>query len=142
MTGHSLRFGSFVLDLERLCLEGTSGPVDLRPKSFDVLRYLVEHPGRVVSKEELIGAVWPNVTVSDESLTQCITEVRRALGDDNKRIIKTIRRRGYLVDVPVSAAVLVPPRVLLKPQAPPLPQSVRHPVISPRCIWPVIWKTN
>jgi DNA-binding winged helix-turn-helix (wHTH) protein len=94
--------------LERLCFEGTSGPADLRPKSFDVLRYLVEHHGRVVSKEELIRAIWPNLSVSDESLTQCITEVRRALGDDNKRIIKTIPRRGYLVDVAVSAVGSLP----------------------------------
>ena len=79
MTRKSFRFGSFTLDLERLCLDGPSGHADLRRKSFDVLRYLVEHAGRVVTKEELIKAVWPDVTVSDESLTQCISEVRRAI---------------------------------------------------------------
>jgi adenylate cyclase len=52
---------------------------DLRRKSFEVLRYLVEHTGRVVTKEELIKAVWPNVTIGDESLT--VSEVRRALGE-------------------------------------------------------------
>ena len=103
MMHKSLRFGSFTLDLERLRLDGPSGHADLRRKSFDVLRYLVEHAGRVVTKEELIKGVWPDVTVSDESLTQCISEVRRALGEAGHRIIKTVPRRGYLFDVPIAA---------------------------------------
>ena len=104
MTRKSLRFESFTLDLERLCLHGPSGRAELRPKSFEVLRYLVEHAGRVVTKEEVMSAVWPNVTVSDESSTQCIRDVRRALGDESQRIIKTVPRRGYLVDVPIAAS--------------------------------------
>src|SRR4026207_492999 len=103
MTSKSLRFGSFTLDLDRLCLRGPSGRADLRPKSFEVLRYLVEHAGRVATKEEMLSAIWPDVTVSDESLTQCVSEVRRAIGDENQRIIKTVPRRGYLMDVPISA---------------------------------------
>ena len=88
MTCKSLRFEAFTLDLERLCLDGPPGQIDLRRKSFDVLRYLVEHAERVVTKEELIKAVWPDVTVGDESLTQCISEVRRALGEQSHRIIR------------------------------------------------------
>jgi len=103
MTGKSLLFETFILDLERLCLHGPSGRADLRPKSFEVLRYLVEHAGRVVTKDEVLSAVWPEVTVSDESLTQCIRDVRRALGDVSQRIVKTVPRRGYLMDVSVSA---------------------------------------
>jgi DNA-binding winged helix-turn-helix (wHTH) protein len=99
----SFQFESFTLDVERLCLHGPSGQADLRRKSFDALRYLVEHASRVVTKEELIKAVWPNVTVSDESLTQCISEIRRAIGDGGLRIVKTVSRRGYLIGVPVSA---------------------------------------
>ena len=103
MTTHkSLQFEGFTLDLDRLRLQGPFGPVKLRRKSFEVLRYLVEHAGRVVTKEEMINAVWPNVTVGDESLTQCISEARRGLGDGNQRIIKTIPRRGYLMDVTIS----------------------------------------
>ncbi len=102
MGGIALRFGAFALDLERLCLRDRSGRVDLRPKSFEVLRYLVEHPGRVVTKREMIDAMWPNVTVTDESLTRCISDVRRALGDEDQQIIKTVPRRGYLFDLPVS----------------------------------------
>ena len=97
---NSLRFQSFTLDLQRLCLRGPAGEVDLRPKSFEVLRYLAEHAGRVVPKEEMIRAVWPDVTVTDESLTRCISEVRRAIGDDAQEIIKTVSRRGYLFDSP------------------------------------------
>src|SRR6266576_4305970 len=102
MTCKSVRFETFALDLERLCLDGPSGPMDLRRKSFEVLRYLVENTGRVVTKEELIKAVWPDVTIGDESLTQCISEVRRALGEQSYRIIKTVPRRGYLFNVPIS----------------------------------------
>jgi adenylate cyclase len=102
MTNKSLRVGSFTLDLDRLCLRGPSGQADLRPKSFEVLRYLIERAGRVVTKEEMLNAIWPDVTVGDESLTQCISEVRRALSDTDQQIIKTIPRRGYLIDVQVS----------------------------------------
>src|SRR5262245_4172359 len=98
----SFQFASFKLDLVRLCLLGPGGQVDLRPKSFEVLRYLVEHTGRVIGKEELIGAIWPDVTVTDESLTRCISEVRHALDDASQQIIKTVPRRGYLFDVPVA----------------------------------------
>src|SRR5262245_14581372 len=106
-TSGSFQFGSFALDLDRLCVFGPGGRAELRPKSFEVLRYLVEHEGRVVGKEELIKAVWPNVTVTDESLTRCISEVRRALGDGSQQIIKTVPKRGYLVDVPISASNIV-----------------------------------
>ena len=103
MTPKSLRLGTFTLDLERLCLLGPAGQADLRRKSFEVLRYLVEHAGRVVTKDEVMSAVWPDVTVGDESLAQCISEVRRAIGDQDQRIIKTVPRRGYLIDALVTA---------------------------------------
>jgi DNA-binding winged helix-turn-helix (wHTH) protein len=111
----SLQFEGFTLDLDRLCVHGPSGRIDLRRKSFDVLRYLVEHAGRVVCKEELMKAVWPDVHVSDESVTQCISEVRRALGDEGQRIIKTVARRGYLSDIPVFATPVPVPGSGLQP---------------------------
>ena len=61
------------------------------------------HPGRVVGKNELLAAVWPGVVVNDESLSQCVRELRGALGDDEQVLIKTVPRRGYLFDVPVEA---------------------------------------
>src|SRR5262245_54128002 len=103
MPQRSLQFGPFTLDLQRLCLSGRLGEVDLRPKSFEVLRYLAEHPGRVIFKEELIAAVWPDVTVTDDSLIRCISEVRRAIADEDQAIIKTVPRRGYLFQAEVSA---------------------------------------
>ena len=97
-----LIFGSLTLDLERLCLLGPVGPIRLRPKSFEVLSYLAEHAGQTVIKDELIAAVWPDVTVSEESLTRCISDVRLAIGDDAQRIIKTLPKRGYLLEGPVT----------------------------------------
>jgi adenylate cyclase len=103
MTSRLLRFESFVLDLDRSRLLGPAGELALRPKSFDVVRHLLESAGRIVAKDELMKAVWPGVTVSDESLAQCVSEIRRALGSAGPRILKTVPRRGYVIDVPVSA---------------------------------------
>jgi adenylate cyclase len=96
-----LRFGEFVLDPNTASLRGGDGPLPLRPKSFDVLAYLARHPGRVVSKDELIEAIWPNVFVTDNSLVQCISDIRLALGDNTQSILKTVARRGYLFAAPV-----------------------------------------
>jgi TolB-like protein/DNA-binding winged helix-turn-helix (wHTH) protein/Tfp pilus assembly protein PilF len=94
-------FSSFRLDLKQgaLLREGISVP--LRPKSFDVLLYLVQHPQRLVSRQELIEAVWPGVVVIDNSLTQCLIEIRKALGDNDKTMVRTVQRRGYMFDNPV-----------------------------------------
>jgi len=81
MERNTRQFGLFTLDLERLSLRGPAGEADLRPKSFEVLRYLTEHAGRVVSKDEVVAAVWPNVMVTDDSLVRCISEVRRSIVD-------------------------------------------------------------
>jgi TolB-like protein len=97
-------FGKFVLDLRRGCLRAGDREIELRPKSFGVLRYLVENAGRLVPKDELIKAVWPGVTVTDESLTRCVSDIRSALEDVDQSIIKTMSRRGYLFAAPVSGA--------------------------------------
>ena len=118
MTSKLLSFGSFTLDLDRFCVHGPAGQVDLRRKSFDVLRYLLEHRGQVAPKKELLAAVWPNVTVSDDSLTQCISEIRRAIGDDQQQIIKTVPRRGYLADVLLPASEAAQLAELVRPIGP------------------------
>jgi len=100
------RFEGYTLDLRRGSLHAGDREIELRPKSFEMLCYLVENAGRLISKDELIRAVWPNVTVADESLTRCVSDVRLALGDADQRIIKTLLRRGYLFAAPVSAGVL------------------------------------
>src|SRR6186997_656985 len=85
-----LRFDPYVLDLERGCILAGNEEIAIRPKTFEFLRYLVSNPGRLVSKDELLTAVWPNVIVSEDSLVQCVTELRRALQDHDQHLIKTV----------------------------------------------------
>ena len=92
----AFRFEGFTLELKRGCLRDQSGEVDLRPKCFELLRHLVENAGRLVSKDELMRAVWPNVIVTDESLARCVSDLRLALRDQEQRIIRTVRARGFL----------------------------------------------
>jgi DNA-binding winged helix-turn-helix (wHTH) protein/pimeloyl-ACP methyl ester carboxylesterase len=92
----TLGFETYALDLQRCALLRDGAQLQLRPKSFDVLRYLAEHAGSLVSKDELIQAVWPGIFVTDDSVVQCIREIRAAIQDDEHRIIKTVARRGYL----------------------------------------------
>ena len=96
MKTKELRFGSFILDLERLRLVGPSGALEMRPKTFEVLKYLAENSGRVVGKGELLEAVWSQVTVTEDALTHCVSEARRSLGSEG-RLIETVPRRGYML---------------------------------------------
>jgi adenylate cyclase len=89
--GHSL-------DLGRGRLQRGQVDVALRPKSLALLIYLLENPGRVVDKEELIAAVWPTSIVTDDSLSQCLKDIRAALGAAAEGFIRTVPRRGYIVD--------------------------------------------
>src|SRR4051812_39343580 len=105
------RFEGFTLDLRRGTLLGPDGEIELRPKALEVLCYLVGNPARLIRKDEVIAAVWPNVMVTDASLTQCVSEIRVALGDSQQRIIRTAARRGYLFEAAVvrSDAPELPP---------------------------------
>jgi adenylate cyclase len=89
------QFVGYTLDIARNSLRAADREVPLRRKSFELLRYLVENPDRLVTKEELLKAIWPNVFVTDEVLTQCVSEVRQAIGDSKQTIIVTLPRRGY-----------------------------------------------
>jgi Tol biopolymer transport system component/DNA-binding winged helix-turn-helix (wHTH) protein len=94
-----ISFGDrFVLELERFRLVRDGEDVKLRPKAFEVLRYLVQHQGRVVSKEELFRAIWSDAIVTDDALVQCVKDVRRALNDDSQQWLKTVPRRGYIFE--------------------------------------------
>jgi DNA-binding winged helix-turn-helix (wHTH) protein len=97
MTRRTYRIGALALDLSRMCLIGRDGAIELRPKTFELLKYFVEHPGRVISKDELLRAVWPDVNVTEDSLIHCISEVRRAIGPSGQDLIKTVSRRGYMM---------------------------------------------
>jgi len=94
-------FAGFTLDLRRSSLRSGNAEIELRPKSFLLLRYLVENSGRLVSRDELMKALWPDVIVTDESVTRCVSDVRRALGDSAQRIIKTLSKRGYVLTASV-----------------------------------------
>jgi adenylate cyclase len=96
------QFEGFTLDMMRRLLRAGDQDLELRAKSFDVLLYLVENAGRLVTKEEIIEAVWQDVIATDESLTRCISDVRQAVGDTDQKMIKTVRRRGYLFASPVA----------------------------------------
>src|SRR2546421_5297521 len=95
-------FDGFTLDLTRGSLLRGNQEIKLPPKPYDALKYLVENPGRLISKAELIETLWPDTAVTDDSLVQCMKEVRRALGDEAQQIIKTVPRRGYIFDKPVA----------------------------------------
>jgi adenylate cyclase len=99
------QFEGYTLDVARSSLRIADRDVELRPKSFEVLCYLVENAGRLVTKEELIEAIWPDVMVSDQVLTHCVSEARQAIGDGGQTIIKTVPRRGYRFVAPVSRMV-------------------------------------
>jgi DNA-binding winged helix-turn-helix (wHTH) protein/tetratricopeptide (TPR) repeat protein len=90
-------FGPFRLDLANQCLWREAGQIHLTPKSFAVLRHLVDHRARLVTKQELLDVVWPRGYVSDGVLKVCVREIRKAIEDDPKspRFIETRHRRGY-----------------------------------------------
>ena len=92
-----LRFSGFELDSERAELRRPDGgTIKLRPKTLEILRLLAANAGRVLSKQQLMEAVWPNVHVGEDSLFQCIREIRTALGDDKRQVVRVISGRGYL----------------------------------------------
>jgi adenylate cyclase len=96
--------GDLVLDTQAAQLLRQGRAVDLRPKSFEVLRVLAENAQRVVSRDELAATVWHGRVATDESITQCISDIRRVLADTDQRLLQTVPRRGYVLKVPVQTA--------------------------------------
>jgi transcriptional regulator HilA, main transcriptional regulator of SPI1 len=126
------RFEGFTLDTTRgaLSASAASGDVDegraeevvLRPKTAAVLIHLLRHAGEVVSREALLDAVWPDIAVTDDSVTQCVSEIRRALGQAGPRLLRTLPRRGYLLDASPESV----PEVAPEPEAPAAPPPARR----------------
>ena len=106
-------FGDYTLDLRRGCLRASGRrEIALRPKSFKLLCHLVENAGRLVPKDELIAVTWPGATaVADDSVSRCVSDVRLALADSGRRMVRTVSGRGYLFAEPVAvrSAVRGPP---------------------------------
>jgi adenylate cyclase len=116
-----LQFERYTLDIARHSLRAADRKIALRPKNFEVLRYLVENPDRLVTKEELLKAIWPDVVVTEESLTRCVSEVRQAIGDSKQTIIVTVPRCGYRFAATVSQ-IMVSAAIASQP-APPAPDG-------------------
>ncbi len=97
------RFDRFTLDPDRGALLGPDGAeLTLRPKSFALLQLFVENAGRLLDRDAIMTAVWPDVFVSDNSITQCVRDIRRAFGDESQTLVRTIPRRGYVFSAEVS----------------------------------------
>src|ERR1700728_1525784 len=104
------RFGEFALDPGARLLSRAASPISLTPKAFDLLHYLVQNPNRLVTKEELLQAVWGGTIVEEGNLTQYISHLRKALGDNSEdaRLIVTIARKGYQFTERVTVIVETP----------------------------------
>lgn len=95
-----LRLNGYVLNLDQAQLFDRHGQaVELRPQALAVLLELGRRPGELVTKLDLSARVWPGVSVTDDSLVQCVVEIRRALGDVRQQVVRTMPRRGYLLIV-------------------------------------------
>jgi TolB-like protein/DNA-binding winged helix-turn-helix (wHTH) protein len=102
----SYRFGQFVLDPGKRTLSRADSPVSLTPKAFDVLLFLAQNPNRLVTKEELLQAVWGDTVVEEGNLAQYVWHLRKALQEDSEtpRLIVTIARKGYQFTESVTVA--------------------------------------
>ncbi len=89
-------FAGFTLDAARESVFRDGKEIKLRPKVYATLKYLVQNSGRLITKQELIAAIWPDAVVTDDSLVQCTLELRRALDDRNQQLLKTVPKRGYM----------------------------------------------
>ena len=101
-SGKQVFFPPFTLDTSNQRLQRGSEKISLRPKTLAVLAYLLEHPHRLVSKEELMSAAWPKAKVVDAALRVSIQEIRKALGDE--RHSSQVHRNGGQEGLPVYCA--------------------------------------
>ena len=132
-SGSVYRFDRFTLDLIRGVLRAAGGTeVALRPKAFALLRQMVENAGRLIDRDEIMAAIWPGVVVTDDSLTQVVKEIRRALGDDEQQLLRTVPRRGLLFAAEVSRLHDQTTLVVLPPAANQAPAPPSRPAIIPR----------
>src|SRR5688572_31169526 len=124
MNQEVLAFGDIRVDFRRMSVWRGAQVLALEPKTFDVLRYLVEHRDRLVTKEELLDAVWKDTFVTPNVLTRVVAHLRKALGDDadEPRIIETVARRGYRLVAAVTVGGGGTPKAETIVAAPSLPE--------------------
>jgi DNA-binding winged helix-turn-helix (wHTH) protein len=90
--------GRYVIDLTRGAVVLDGREIVLRPQTFAVLRFLLDHPERVVSQDELIDGAWPGVLAGAETLDESVNELRRALGDLDAKLVVSMPGMGYRFD--------------------------------------------
>lgn len=105
-TDKAYRFSAFTLDPQSWKLRKNNEFRPLRPKTFSILRHLLDHAGTLVTKEDLFAAIWPGTNVEHSALRVCMNELRQALDDDphRPRFVETVHRRGYRFIAPVDQA--------------------------------------
>src|SRR2546423_4357258 len=111
-------FDDVCVDLQTCRVFKSGSDLRLEPKVLDVLVFLIEHRGRLVEKDELLGAVWKEAFVSENAMTRVIAQLRKALGDDPRqaRYIKTVQTRGYLFVADVETRAATPARTAVAPR--------------------------
>ncbi len=133
-------FGGLRYVHERSCLvrQADGSAIPMRAQSLAVFRHLAQHHDTVVDKDVLIKAVWADIVVTDDSLVQCIADIRRALGDTARDSLRTIPRRGYMLiaDAPVEPAHRSEPRSIQPPPVLARPSAPR--ALSGRLLWPAL----
>ncbi len=124
------RFADVELDLDRFAVTRAGRRLTLEPKAVDVLRFFVERPGRLVTRDELLDGVWPGVAVTPNALTRVVAQLRRELGDDatEARYIETVPTRGYrFIAALESIAPPAPPAPTTPADVPPTPPALDAP---------------
>src|SRR5438552_2045408 len=105
MAAVTFRFGRFVADRTAYRVVCGDAALELTPKLLDLLFHLLDRAGSLVTKEELLDSLWPGANVTDNALSQAVSDLRHALDDDAgaPKFIKTVARRGYRFVAPVEA---------------------------------------
>ena len=108
--GNSFRIGDIVVEPASSRVTRQDGTRHVEPRAMDVLVFLAQHSGRVVSRDELIRAVWKHPNVTDDALSRCISLLRQALGDDSAqpRFLATVPKRGYQLIATVTPETAAP----------------------------------
>lgn len=130
-----LRFADYTIDLDRLELRKGAVHIPMEQKNFDLLVLLAENGSRVVTKDEIFAAIWPNVYVTEASLSTAIAQIRRALDDDGReqKYVSTIRGKGFRFVLDVSAAeptIVVDERPPTEHEPAPLSLANARPLIA------------
>lgn len=121
-TAGGLKIGSFFYSLsDEVLLNAQGQPISLRPQSLQILHQLALYEGQIVTKTFLVDTIWPDVVVTDDSVTQCIKDIRKAIGDSDRTIVRTVPKKGYRLSAesisarPAPEKPVAEKRVILSP---------------------------